>query len=309
MISLQHVSKKFGERQAVDNISFDIKDGETVALLGTSGCGKTTTLRMINRLTEADSGSIIVNGQSNKELPLEELRRGIGYVLQHNGLFPHYTIEENIAIVPGLFKWQAHKIKKRITELLAQLHLPENILAQYPAALSGGQQQRVGLARALAADPPILLMDEPFGALDAVTRAEITKDFRRLDILQSKTILLVTHDIQEAFALADRIILMHEGKIMQQGTAATLLFSPANNFVKDFFAQNRLQSELSAVTVAEAAVFFAEGNNGNGQLVNVDHAQSLWELLEQQNGNNKANEINAASVLQALENWKKNFNE
>ena len=165
MIIVDAIIKLFGDTKAVDNISFEVKDGENVVLLGTSGCGKTTTLRMINRLTEATSGNISVGGKNIKEISPEELRRNIGYVLQNNGLFPHYTIAENIAIVPDLLKWPKEKIKKRTAELLGQLHLPQNYLSLYPQQLSGGQQQRVGLARALAADPPVLLMDEPFGAL------------------------------------------------------------------------------------------------------------------------------------------------
>ncbi|MGH2648614.1 MAG: ATP-binding cassette domain-containing protein, partial [Ginsengibacter sp.] len=167
MISVDRVVKFFGNTIAVDTISFNVDDGENVVLLGTSGCGKTTTLRMINRLTEATSGNISVAGKNIKEVSPEDLRRNIGYVLQHNGLFPHYTIAENIAIVPELLKWPRQKIIKRTSELLEQLHLPGDYLQLYPQQLSGGQQQRVGLARALAADPPVLLMDEPFGALDA----------------------------------------------------------------------------------------------------------------------------------------------
>src|SRR5665647_820394 len=169
MITLQNVVKLFGTTKAVDDISFEVKERENVVLLGTSGCGKTTTLRMINRLTEATSGTIHINGKNIKDVAPEELRRNIGYVLQHTGLFPHYTIAENIAIVPELLKWPAKKIVSRTYELLEQLHLSQQVLPLYPRQLSGGQQQRVGLARALAADPPVLLMDEPFGALDAIT--------------------------------------------------------------------------------------------------------------------------------------------
>ncbi|MDQ6813619.1 MAG: ABC transporter ATP-binding protein, partial [Bacteroidota bacterium] len=169
MIQLESVSKHYNNTRAVDNISFSVADGETVVLLGTSGCGKTTTLRMINRLAEPSSGSIIVNGKNIEAQPAEKLRRGIGYVLQHHGLFPHYTIFENIAIVPTLLKWNKQRIKSRVAELLDTLKLPPEFSYQYPASLSGGQQQRVGLARALAANPPVLLMDEPLGALDPVT--------------------------------------------------------------------------------------------------------------------------------------------
>ncbi|MEP6926076.1 MAG: ABC transporter ATP-binding protein, partial [Ginsengibacter sp.] len=220
MITVDGVVKLFGNTKAVDNISFKVNDGENVVLLGTSGCGKTTTLRMINRLTETTSGSIYVAGKNIKDVSPEDLRRSIGYVLQHNGLFPHYTIAENIAIVPELLKWPKQKIAQRTSELLEQLHLPQSYLSLYPQQLSGGQQQRVGLARALAADPPVLLMDEPFGALDAVTRAGITNEFGSLEVLKNKTIVLVTHDIREAFQLGDKILLMDKGKIVQEGTPA-----------------------------------------------------------------------------------------
>src|SRR3954447_21718998 len=166
MVQLQNVSKHYKSAKAVDDISFEVKEGETVVLLGKSGCGKTTTLRMINRLAEPTSGTIVVNGQNILEQPAEKMRRGIGYVLQHHGLFPHYTVAENIAIVPDLLNWDKEKIKERVKELLEKLQLPEILTHSYPAQLSGGQQQRVGLARALAAYPPVLLMDEPLGALD-----------------------------------------------------------------------------------------------------------------------------------------------
>ena len=211
MIVVDRVVKKFGNIAAVDTISFKVNEGENVVLLGTSSCGKTTTLRMINRLTETTSGNIYINNKNIKDVPPEELRRNIGYVLQHNGLFPHYTIAENIAIVPELLKWPKEKIYKRTSELLEQLHLPQNYLSLYPQELSGGQHQRVGLARALAADPPLLLMDEPFGALDAVTRANITNEFSKLEVLKNKTIVLVTHDIREAFQLGNKILLMDKG--------------------------------------------------------------------------------------------------
>ena len=179
------------------------------------------------------------------------MRRNIGYVLQNNGLFPHYTIAENIAIVPELLKWPKQKTAKRTSELLEQLHLPQNYLSLYPQQLSGGQQQRVGLARALAADPPLLLMDEPFGALDAVTRASITHEFGSLEVLKNKTIVLVTHDIREAFELGDKILLMDKGKIVQAGTPADLLFNPANDFVAKFFEGQRMQLELNAVLLKD----------------------------------------------------------
>src|SRR5476651_842321 len=251
MIKVEHLSKHYGKLKAVDGISFDVNEGENLILLGTSGCGKTTTLKMLNRLIEPTSGRIFINGQNILEQQPEVLRRGIGYVLQNNGLFPHYTVAENIAVVPQLLKWDKKQTDKRIGELLEKLHLDKSYLNAYPKELSGGQQQRVGLARALVADPPVLLMDEPFGALDNVTRSNIHKEFKALDELKRKTIVMVTHDVQEAFELGDRICLMDKGKIVQSGTPAELLFNPANEFVEGFLKDQRLQLEFKAVRLRD----------------------------------------------------------
>ncbi len=278
MITVENVTKVFGNKRAVDDISFEVDEGENVVLLGTSGCGKTTTLRMINRLTEVTLGNISVAGKNITDVSPEELRRSIGYVLQHNGLFPHYTIAENIAIVPELLKWPKQKIKSRTSELLEQLHLPQDYLSLYPTELSGGQQQRVGLARALAADPPVLLMDEPFGALDAVTRADITNEFSKLEVLKNKTIVLVTHDIREAFQLGDKILLMDRGKIVQEGTPANLLLRPANNFVSRFFEDQRMQLELNAVLIKDIWPNLLSQKNGN-DLKTINDNVTIWEVL------------------------------
>jgi osmoprotectant transport system ATP-binding protein len=240
MIIAEKISKHFNGVIAVNNISFEVRTGETLVLLGTSGCGKTTTLRMINRLTEPTSGSISINGESVLSVKPEILRRSIGYVLQGNGLFPHYTVEDNIGMVPRLLKWEKEKILERTKELLDKFQLPYNRYAKaYPGELSGGQQQRVGLARALAADPPVLLMDEPFGALDPVTRSDVRREFKELDELKKKTIVMVTHDVQEALELGDRICLMDKGSIMQIGTKDDLMLGPANDFVEKFFSHYR----------------------------------------------------------------------
>jgi osmoprotectant transport system ATP-binding protein len=278
MITLQHISKQFGHTTAVHDISFEVAEGETLVLLGTSGCGKTTTLRMINRLIEPSSGTISINGKDILEQPLEALRRNMGYVLQHHGLFPHYTVAENIAVVPQLLHWDKAKIKQRIAELMDKLQLPEETGNAYPAALSGGQQQRVGLARALAAKPAILLMDEPFGALDPVTRVSVRKELTSLDELNKKTIVLVTHDVQEAFELGNRICLMDRGSIIQIGTPAELLFRPANDFVKTFFNDQRLQLELHAIHLSEVWQQFPITNQNHFTL---RHTQSLWEAMTQ----------------------------
>ncbi|HMH23344.1 MAG TPA: ABC transporter ATP-binding protein [Puia sp.] len=248
MILVKNVSKRFDGFLAVDNVSFTVNEGENAVFLGTSGCGKTTLVKMINRLIEPSSGEIWIGGKNIGGQPPEALRKSIGYVLQNTGLFPHYTISENIAVVPRLLGWDKQKIYARTTALLEKLHLPPGkYLSSYPHELSGGQQQRVGLARALAANPPILLMDEPFGALDPITRASVKKDFKELDELKSKTIILVTHDVQEAFELADRICLMDKGKIIQNGAPDDLLFRPADEYVRSFIGDQRFQLEVNRI--------------------------------------------------------------
>ena len=277
MIRAEHLSKHYGAVKAVDDISFEVNEHENLILLGASGCGKTTTLKMLNRLIEPTSGNIWISGKNTSAQKPEELRRSIGYVLQNTGLFPHYTVAENIAIVPQLLKWESKKIEKRIAELIEKLHLSPDQLKAYPNELSGGQQQRVGLARALIADPPILLMDEPFGALDNITRSKIQSEFKDLDELKKKTIVMVTHDVQEAFTLGDRICLMDKGKIIQIGTPAELLFKPANDFVRNFLDGQRLQLEFKTIKAPQPP----EGGafELNGAIIAAD--VSLWYLLEQ----------------------------
>jgi osmoprotectant transport system ATP-binding protein len=279
MIRAEHLSKYYGAVKAVDDISFEVKEHENLILLGTSGCGKTTTLKMLNRLIEPTSGSIEINGKNISSQKPEELRRGIGYVLQNNGLFPHYTVAENIAIVPQLLKWDEKKTETRIAELIGKLHLSPDQLKCYPNELSGGQQQRVGLARALVADPPILLMDEPFGALDNITRANIRAEFKDLDELKKKTIVMVTHDVQEAFDLGDCICLMDKGKIVQSGTPADLLFNPVNDFVKDFLKDQRLQLEFKTVRIKDVWAFLPEAKAAPaGSTISVN--SDIWTGLQ-----------------------------
>ena len=253
MIELQNVTKIYeGTTKAVDEISFTVKEGKIFGLIGTSGCGKTTTLKMINRLEEPTSGTISIAGESILKQPPEQLRRNIGYVIQNVGLFPHYSVQENIAITPKLLDWKTERIEERNTELLHMVGLDEQQYAnRKPADLSGGQQQRVGLARAMAADPPVILMDEPFGALDPITKERIQLEFKQLLKEIKKTIVLVTHDVFEAFDLCDRIGLMDEGKMQQIGTPRELLCEPANNFVHSFFNNHRLQLEMMSVTVGD----------------------------------------------------------
>ena len=279
MIKVDDLSKHFGNVRAVDGISFEVQDGENFILLGTSGCGKTTTLKMLNRLIEPTSGSIYIGGKNVMEQQPEVLRRSIGYVLQNNGLFPHYTVAENIAIVPNLLKWDKQKTYRRVAELMEKLHLDAAYLNAYANELSGGQQQRIGLARALVSDPPVLLMDEPFGALDNVTRSKIHTEFKALDELKRKTIIMVTHDVQEAFELGDTICLMDKGKIIQSGTASELLFKPANQFVEDFLKDQRLQLEFRAIKLNDIWALLPELNkevNTTSLTTDID----LWTSLE-----------------------------
>ncbi len=248
MIVVKNITKTFGTRKAVDNVSFTVNEGENIVFLGTSGCGKTTLLKMINRLLDPDSGEIWINDHRIVDERPEDLRKKIGYVFQNTGLFPHYTVEENIGTVPRLLGWDKERMAARVSDLMEKLHLaPDHYRSAYPHELSGGQQQRVGIARALAAYPPILLMDEPFGALDPITRAGVRKDFKQLDELRSKTIVLVTHDVQEAFELADSIVLLDKGRIVQQGTPDELLFEPAGDYARNFFEEQRFQLEAGRI--------------------------------------------------------------
>jgi osmoprotectant transport system ATP-binding protein len=251
MIRAENLTKTYNGAPAVDNLSFEVAEGENLVLLGTSGCGKTTTLRMINRLIDPDSGTVYIDGSDIRKQKPEILRRGIGYVLQNHGLFPHYTVSENIAIVPRLLKWNNAAILERQNVLFEKLGLHPELMDKYPAQLSGGQQQRVGLARSLMVNPAVLLMDEPFGALDNLTRIGIRKLFLEIDELAGKTIIMVTHDVQEAFEMGDRICLMDKGKILQIGKPEELLFHPSNEFVSDFLNEQRLQLELKALQVSE----------------------------------------------------------
>ncbi|MFI8415546.1 ABC transporter ATP-binding protein [Serratia sp. NPDC078593] len=248
MINFDQVSKIFQGKAAVDNLSLNIAEGDFTVLIGTSGSGKSTTLKMINRLIEHDQGKIYFAGEEIHKFKPQDLRRRMGYAIQSIGLFPHWTVEENIATVPQLLKWPRARIRDRVTELMTLLHLdPELFRRRYPHQLSGGQQQRVGVARALAADPEVLLMDEPFGALDPVTRGTLQTEVARIHQLSGRTIVLVTHDIDEALALGDRIVLMDAGRVVQQGTPFEMLTAPANDFVRDFFGRSDRGIKLLAL--------------------------------------------------------------
>ncbi|MGO1881723.1 MAG: betaine/proline/choline family ABC transporter ATP-binding protein [Staphylococcus equorum] len=256
MLSIKNLSKVYGGgKKAVDNISLDVESGEFIAFIGTSGSGKTTALRMINRMIEATEGQITINGKDVRKMNPVELRRKIGYVIQQIGLMPHMTIRENIVLVPKLLKWSQEKKERKAKELIKLVDLPEEFLDRYPSQLSGGQQQRIGVVRALAAEQDVILMDEPFGALDPITRDTLQDLVKELQQKLGKTFVFVTHDMDEAIKLADKICIMSEGQVIQFDTPDNILRHPANDFVRDFIGQNRLiQDRPNMRTVKDAMI-------------------------------------------------------
>ena len=278
-IEFRNVSKQFGEGgPAVDRLSFSVEEGTTMALVGPSGCGKTTSLKMINRLVEPTAGEILVAGRAIMTVPLLELRRSLGYVIQSVGLFPHMTVADNVGVVPHLLGWPKARIDARVDELLDLVGLPP---AEYrhrrPRALSGGQQQRVGVARALAADPPILLMDEPFGALDPITRDRLQDELIQIQRKLRKTIMIVTHDMNEAVRLADRIAVLQAGRLVQLCGPASLLAAPANAFVADLLGRDRLLKLLRTTPAGAVMARGPSGDAASGPRVRED--ASLEEAL------------------------------
>jgi len=244
VIVLQDLVKRYGDRTAVDGVSLEIARGECVFLLGSSGCGKTTTLKMVNRLVEPSAGRVIVDGRDTRELEAPSLRRRIGYVFQQVGLFPHLSVAGNVGITPELLGWDRPRIRRRVDDLLERVELPPGEFRERrPDQLSGGQQQRVGLARALAAEPEVLLLDEPFGALDPLTRDRLQDAFARLRCELALTAIFVTHDVAEALALADRIAVMRAGRLVQVDTPRALLARPADDDVAALMATPRRQAE------------------------------------------------------------------
>lgn len=263
MIEFMQVNKSFAAHPAVKNLSLRLEEGAFSVLIGTSGSGKSTTLKMINRLVEPDSGMIRFAGQDIREQPLLALRRRMGYAIQSIGLFPHWTVAQNIATVPQLLKWPQAKVNARIDQLMALLGLEPSLRARYPHQLSGGQQQRVGVARALAGDPEVLLMDEPFGALDPVTRGALQQEMRRIHQLLGRTIVLVTHDIDEALRLADNLILMDGGEVVQQGTPLEMLSAPGSEFARNFFGPSELGVRL--LSLRQVADYARPGEHAEGE--------------------------------------------
>jgi osmoprotectant transport system ATP-binding protein len=281
VIEVDHVTRRFGQTVAVADVSLTIERGSVTVLVGTSGSGKSTLLRMINRLIEPTSGTIRIEGRDTRMVPEEELRRGIGYVIQGYGLFPHWTVARNIATVPTLLRWDRARIERRVEELLLLFDLdPAIYRAKFPHQLSGGQQQRVGVARALAAEPSVLLMDEPFGALDPIIRGKAQADLKALQRRLGITIVLVTHDMEEAIHLGDHIAVMDGGRLLQYATPGEVLVRPAPGFVEKLVGGgDRPFRLLSLITVAEAA----EPGMADGQPVPVDRTlrDALADLLWQ----------------------------
>ncbi|MFO7711697.1 MAG: betaine/proline/choline family ABC transporter ATP-binding protein [Dehalococcoidia bacterium] len=253
MIKLDRVSKVYPDgTRAVTEVSLEVADGKLCVLLGPSGCGKTTTMKMINRIIPISEGHIYIDGRDNTELNEDELRRSIGYAIQDIGLFPHMTVQQNIETVPVLKHWPKAKRVERAEELLELMGMPPGEFKdKYPSELSGGQRQRVGVARCLGADPSLLLMDEPFGAIDPITRVRLQGEFLRIQEVLKKTIIFVTHDIYEAIKMGDKIALMNEGRLVQYGTPAELLYRPENEFVEDFVGADRALKGLQLLRVKE----------------------------------------------------------
>jgi len=277
MIEIEDVSRYFGSNAAVESLSLTVERGSIVTLVGTSGSGKSTLLRMINRLIEPTSGAIRIEGRDTSTIPGEELRRGIGYVIQGYGLFPHWTVKRNIATVPHLLKWDAARIDKRVEELLLLFGLDPDLYAQkFPHELSGGQQQRVGVARALAAEPSVLLMDEPFGALDPIIRAKAREDLLALQRRLGVTVVLVTHDMEEAIALGDRIAVMDRGRLLQYGSPAEILTRPAPGFVERLVGDSERPFRLLSLTRVGAV---AEPGETAGPA--ISESASLREALSE----------------------------
>lgn len=283
MIRFENISKTYGQGiKVVDDINLHIREGEILVLIGPSGCGKTTTMKMINRLVEPTTGKIFIKGEDISQLDPVELRRNIGYVIQHVGLLPHMTIAENVSLVPKLKKWEKSAYLNRVNELLHMVNLdPEIFSNRYPNELSGGQQQRIGVIRAMAADPPIILMDEPFSALDPISREQLQDELIRLQEVISKTIIFVTHDIDEAIKIANRICIIQDGNIVQMDTPERILRHPANQFVKEFIGVNRLQKSDILPTIQEIMVkpVTARPNKGLAEAIAQMRKQKVDTLL------------------------------
>jgi osmoprotectant transport system ATP-binding protein len=282
MIELQHVSKRYGDRAAVDDLSLTVRNGEFLVLIGPSGSGKSTALKLINRLIPLSSGSVKVDGTDIRNFRPEELRRRIGYVFQSIGLFPHWTVERNIGTVPELLGWPKARIGDRAAELLTLFKLdPQIFRRKYPHQLSGGEQQRVGVARALAARPEILLMDEPFGALDPITRVALQDEVARIHAESGTTIVFVTHDMDEALKLGSRIAILAQGRLVQVASPVELLKAPENDFVRDFIGREDLGVRLLSLKPVASRLRRGEAAAGEPIAASANLRQALSEMIAQ----------------------------
>ena len=283
MVVFENVTKAFGNSTVISELSLKIERGQFAVLIGPSGCGKTTTLKMINRLVEPTAGNIFVDEKDVTELDPVDLRRQIGYVIQQIGLFPNMTIEQNVEVVPRLLKWPKEKRRERTRELLQMVGMePSEYLNRYPSELSGGQQQRIGVLRALAASPPLLLMDEPFGALDPITRELLQDEIKRLQKKLGITVVFVTHEIDEAVRLADTIILMKDGRIVQQDFPERLLSHPANDYVREFVGKKRIRSNYDVDLVSEIMnprIITVTKDRGFSESINLMRSHNVDTLI------------------------------
>ena len=309
MIRLDHVTKRFGAQTAVDDLCLEVDDGELCVLVGPSGCGKTTTMKMINRLIEPTSGRIFLGGDDVTDVDPVGLRRRIGYVIQQVGLFPHLTIADNVGTVPRLLGWDRSRVRARVTELLELVSLePRQYGRRYPSELSGGERQRVGVARALGADPPVLLMDEPFGAIDPITRDRLQSEFLRLQDELHKTVVFVTHDIEEAVRMGDRIAILRQGGVLEQyDTPAEVLGKPASPFVASFVGADRGLKRLSVTPISRADLekppVVSPDDTLDAAARAVDAASTEWAVVldvdERLLGHVELSDLRAGGTLEA----------
>ncbi|HMJ14697.1 MAG TPA: ATP-binding cassette domain-containing protein [Polyangiaceae bacterium] len=301
-IRMRRVGRQFSERWILRDFDLEVPEGQTLALIGPSGSGKTTVLRLINRLLECSEGSIHVFGRDVADGDAAELRRRIGYVIQEIGTFPHYTVQQNVGVVPALLGWSRARIQARVHELLDLVGLPPAEFAgRYPHQLSGGQRQRVGFARALAADPPLVLFDEPFAALDLPTRESLQDEFRRLAQSLRKTFVVVTHDIFEAVRIAERIVVLHEGRCVRDAAPRDLVRSPGDAVVEALLGPHRYQLELMTTTLGEASAGPTSGSAARGSVIELPDHVSVWEALSRLSSSQAgAVRVNAASGARVL---------
>lgn len=309
MLKFENVSKVYGDGfQAVKSVNFDIQQGEFLVLIGPSGSGKSTTMKMINKMEPHTSGTISINGKDINSYNPSELRRNIGYVIQQIGLFPHYTIEKNIAIVPQLKGWNPKEVKARVNELLDLVGLDPDIFAtRYPKELSGGQQQRVGIARALAGNPDIILMDEPFSALDPLTRDQLQEEVSALHKKLNKTFVFVTHDMDEALKMGDRIAIMKDGKLLQLDTPEKLLHEPAHGFVEEFIGKHRIiqNPELMPVTeIMSESVVTSLPHRSPEKAISLIRQRKITNLIVVDDDNKLLGIVSAYDVIKKLDDIK-----